>query len=160
MSPKITSNHACGDSLLKCADCHAQICPKCVVECPVGNRCGACGKGSGKVQLHAKPIDAKKATGFLLFGGVYGWMISYATLSALSICFCIAMWVAGRETGSQLRRGDKDLAISWMLPFVTGMVLGTVVLFFYSGSMESLILLVINVGVMLIGLLMGGCGFG
>ena len=34
--------HSCGDCALKCIDCKEQICPKCFVQCAVGNRCKKC----------------------------------------------------------------------------------------------------------------------
>lgn len=32
----------CGDSRLCCVDCQQKVCPKCMIVCPVGNRCRFC----------------------------------------------------------------------------------------------------------------------
>lgn len=39
---KLKGTHSCHDSGLKCVDCNAQVCPKCMVQCAVGNRCKKC----------------------------------------------------------------------------------------------------------------------
>lgn len=46
--------HSCGDCKLRCTDCNAQICPKCMVQCPVGNRCRNCTK---RFTSHVLQID-------------------------------------------------------------------------------------------------------
>src|ERR1700735_1884951 len=48
------AEHSCGDSLLKCIDCSTQICPKCLVQCPVGNRCRQC---TNKFTSHLLQVD-------------------------------------------------------------------------------------------------------
>jgi hypothetical protein len=48
------AEHKCGDCLLKCIDCNAQICPKCLVQCPVGNRCRKC---TSRFTSHLLQID-------------------------------------------------------------------------------------------------------
>jgi len=71
------AEHTCGDCLLKCIDCSAQICPKCLVQCPVGNRCRKC---TNKFASHLLQIDIwvilrAFAGGFLaglLFTGLEG----------------------------------------------------------------------------------------
>lgn len=71
------AEHSCGDCLLKCIDCSAQICPKCLVQCPVGNRCRKC---TSKFTSHLLQIDhwvilRAIAGGFLaglLFTGLEG----------------------------------------------------------------------------------------
>lgn len=83
--------HDCGDSLLKCVDCERQICPKCLVQCPVGNRCKECTK---RFTSHLLKIDtgtliraflSGMLVGFLFlllqtffpFGGFILWLLSY-----------------------------------------------------------------------------------
>jgi len=48
------AEHSCGDCMLKCIDCNAQICPKCMVQCPVGNRCKNCSK---RFDSHLLKVD-------------------------------------------------------------------------------------------------------
>jgi hypothetical protein len=96
----------------------------------------------------------------LLFGALCGWMIGYITFGIISFCFAIAFWAAGRETGSQVRAGNKELAFTCILPFLGGLTLGTVALYFYSGEITSFVALAMNVGAMAFGFILGKCGFG
>jgi len=48
------AEHSCGDCKLRCIDCNAQICPKCLVQCPVGNRCKHC---TQRFTSHVLQID-------------------------------------------------------------------------------------------------------
>lgn len=163
--------HTCGDSRLKCVDCSAQVCPSCFVACPVGNRCqkcsggtltprgNTCSPGTAKKAL-SKTAIAKKAAPCLLFGALSGWLIAGVTFGPISVCFAIAFWAAGRETGSQMKRGDNELAYACLLPFVGGLILGTIGVFLYSGYPEVFIALLMNLAVMLFGFVLGRRGFG
>jgi hypothetical protein len=87
-------------------------------------------------------------------------LIGYITFGIISFCFAIAFWAAGRETGSQLRRGNKELAVGCVLPFLGGLTLGTVALYYFSGVPEVFLALLMNVGAMAFGFVLGKCGFG
>ena len=82
--------HSCGDSRLTCIDCQAQICPACLEQCPVGNRCRKCtGRFTGHITKLPLPImlrtgAAAAALGFAygffyesLMGGFYIWFLVY-----------------------------------------------------------------------------------
>lgn len=65
--------HSCGDSALSCIDCQAQICPSCMEQCPVGNRCRKC---SGRFTSHLTklpmPIMLRTAAGAVVVGFAFG----------------------------------------------------------------------------------------
>ncbi len=83
--------HTCGESRLSCAECNEPVCPKCMVECPVGNRCRKC---AAKTESHVIKVTpwvgvrtfvaaalAAYVFGFgasFLFGGYWSWLITYA----------------------------------------------------------------------------------
>src|SRR5262249_21430669 len=86
------AKHSCGDSKLSCVGCSSQVCPKCLVQCPVGNRCKAC---ANKTESHTVKVTAavllktgvSAATVGALFGtlcshmpmyGYFSWIILYA----------------------------------------------------------------------------------
>ncbi len=73
------AEHNCGDSMLKCIDCDTQICPKCLVECPVGNRCANCTKRFTSHLLQISPWIIVRA----LLGGIIAGF-----LFLLSQIFC------------------------------------------------------------------------
>lgn len=154
--------HSCGDSRLQCVDCAGQVCPQCALPCPVGNRCRTCGTRSGKSKTHsaATAFQPKKALGFGFFGGVFGYLIGLTTFGPMSCCFGIALWAAGRETGSQLRRGDRELAYTWLLPFAAGMLAGAALLVMTASAPDGLFMVAVNLGIIGLGMLMGGLGFG
>lgn len=87
---KLGAPHSCGESRLTCVDCQAQVCPSCMEQCPVGNRCKKC---SSRFDSHLikVPMTIMLRTfgasalvglvfGFLsiaLWGGFYMWFVLY-----------------------------------------------------------------------------------
>lgn len=65
--------HSCGDSALSCIDCQAQVCPSCMEQCPVGNRCRKC---SGRFTSHLTklpmPVMLRTAAGAIGVGFAFG----------------------------------------------------------------------------------------
>ncbi len=57
--------------MLKCIDCDSQICPKCMVQCPVGNRCPNCTK---RFTSHVLQVDSKVIVRCLLASIVVGFL--------------------------------------------------------------------------------------
>ncbi len=83
--------HSCGDSRLSCVECSEIVCPKCMVECPVGNRCKKCAAKTESHVLKVTPWVAVRTlasaalaayifsyVSMFLFGGYWGWIITYA----------------------------------------------------------------------------------
>lgn len=96
---KISVNHSCGDSALKCVDCNEQVCPKCFVQCAVGNRCKKCAGRFTSHVLKAPPVVLIRlgltmaalglAYGFLAKRllymplGIYGYAVEFFLFFAL-----------------------------------------------------------------------------
>jgi hypothetical protein len=86
------AKHSCGDSKLGCVECSNQICPKCMVICPVGNRCHPCADKTASHTVKVTPAIMVRTglvalvvgglfgygSGYLPMGGFYGWIICYA----------------------------------------------------------------------------------
>ena len=65
--------HSCGNSALTCIDCQAQICPSCMEQCPVGNRCRKCsGRFTSHVTKLPLPIMLRTAAGAIAIGFAFG----------------------------------------------------------------------------------------
>ena len=72
---KISVNHSCGDSGLKCVDCAGQVCPKCFVQCAVGNRCKKCASRFTSHVLKVSPAVLIRLTvTMLVLGFGYGYL--------------------------------------------------------------------------------------
>lgn len=80
--------HSCGDSRLTCTDCGSSVCPKCMIECPVGNRCKRCAAKTESHVLKVTPLAAIRTfaasaiatylftfAGPFLGGGFFAWII-------------------------------------------------------------------------------------
>ncbi|MBN8660164.1 MAG: hypothetical protein J0M35_07355 [Candidatus Obscuribacter phosphatis] len=74
LQPGSTGCKNCGDSRLKCIDCSEVICPKCLVQCAVGNRCKKCAGRFTSHVLQVSPLTMGKAA---LFTAVVGFAFSF-----------------------------------------------------------------------------------
>ncbi len=82
--------HSCGDSRLSCVECSEPVCPKCMIECPVGNRCRKC---AAKTESHvikvtpwvvARTMICSALAAYLFTymsgftgAGYFGWLLAY-----------------------------------------------------------------------------------
>ncbi len=66
--------HSCGDCALRCIDCKEQICPKCFVQCAVGNRCKKC---SSRFTSHVLLISPQILLRTVAFTCVIGFAYGY-----------------------------------------------------------------------------------
>lgn len=84
------AEHNCGESKLKCIDCDSQICPKCMVQCPVGNRCPKCTK---RFTSHVLQIDAwvilRALTGGAIAGVLFNLLQGFFPLGGFYILFFV-----------------------------------------------------------------------
>jgi hypothetical protein len=104
---------------------------------------------------------AKAKSAFcLFFGACFGWYIGYITFGILGFLMGFALWAAGREMGSQMRRGHKELGLQVMLPFLVGMTLGTSGFAFAISSLLAFVPWAMNIGLVAFGYFLGRCGFG
>ncbi|CAN5239725.1 hypothetical protein BH11CYA1_BH11CYA1_04820 [soil metagenome] len=72
---KIKVSHSCRDSALKCVDCDGQVCPKCFVQCEVGNRCKKCAsRFTSHVLLTSPKVLAKLSLAGILLGFAWGFL--------------------------------------------------------------------------------------
>lgn len=96
-------SHDCGDCRLACVDCNSQICPKCMVPCPVGNRCPKC---AGKFTSHVLKISgwalARTALAALAAGYIVGALNSVYPL--YGVYMMIAVYFAGLVAGNLIHR--------------------------------------------------------
>ncbi len=106
-------DHNCGDSLLKCIDCNAQICPKCLVQCPVGNRCKNCSK---RFTSHVLQIDfwvvLRSFMAALVAGLLFAFLQALFPLGGLAMLLFIYLFgslagniifkIAGRKLGAKI----------------------------------------------------------
>jgi hypothetical protein len=69
------NSHDHSETKLSCIDCGEPICPKCMVQCPVGFRCHYC---TGKFTSHVLKIDkwvlVKGVLAGLAIGFIYGYL--------------------------------------------------------------------------------------
>ncbi len=68
------AEHSCGDSRLTCNDCEGPVCPKCMVECPVGYRCKKC---AGKITSHVLQVTPAIIARTIVVAGITGYVAPY-----------------------------------------------------------------------------------
>lgn len=95
------SKHSCGDSKLTCIDCSAVICGKCMVQCPVGFRCGSCGKISNPLTAVTPFLVAKTLGLCALIGFGFGHAMQFIDLPWIGVIIC---YFVGLVTGRFLTR--------------------------------------------------------
>ena len=72
---KLSVTHSCGQSALKCVDCSEQVCPKCFVQCAVGNRCKKCAGRFTSHILKAPPkVLIRLGLAMAVLGVGYGYL--------------------------------------------------------------------------------------
>ena len=73
------------DTRLSCIDCSAPICSNCMVQCPVGNRCSSCGKGSGAQTTKSSVNGGVKLFALsVLLGAGGGWAMNIFSIPLLN----------------------------------------------------------------------------
>lgn len=107
------AEHNCGDCMLKCIDCNTQICPKCLVQCPVGNRCKNCSK---RFDSHLLKVDfwviVRTFFASLIFGFLFAVLQAFCPLGSIYILFFVYLIgtfigniifkIAGRKIGPKV----------------------------------------------------------
>lgn len=84
------AEHNCGESKLKCIDCDCQICPKCMVQCPVGNRCPKCTKRFTSHVLQIGPwVILRAITGGAVAGVLFNLLQGFFPLGGFYILFFV-----------------------------------------------------------------------
>lgn len=101
--PRVATN-------LRCASCGKYICPKCVVQTPVGCKCRACSSHKGAAAFALSPFQAICATfAGLLAGAVAGWGVEFLGIFMIFLAIAyggfageMIMRAAGRRRGVKL----------------------------------------------------------
>lgn len=101
--PKVETN-------LRCASCGVPICPKCLIQTPVGMKCRECGTQRGGALFTPSLGNAASAsvTG-LLFGAVAGWGVAFLGFFTLFLAVAYGTFAgemilraAGRKRGVKM----------------------------------------------------------
>jgi hypothetical protein len=72
------ARHPKVETSLRCASCGVPICPKCLVQTPVGMKCPECGTQRGVTLFTPSLVNAVSASVVgLLFGAVAGWGVDF-----------------------------------------------------------------------------------
>lgn len=119
--------HSHGDSRITCIDCGETICSKCLVQCPVGFRCGQC---AGKFKSHLIVVSPwiliRTALACLFVGFMYGLLVPKSGLSMW------IGWIAAYFIGTLLGKVVHKIAgyklggkVIWTV--VTALVVGMLV---------------------------------
>lgn len=97
---------------LRCASCGELICPKCLVQTPVGMKCRECGTSRGGRLFTLTPLQTATAVGVgLLAGTVAGWAVEFSLGPLLTLFLAFAyggfagemiMRAAGRKRGVRM----------------------------------------------------------
>jgi len=109
--PLYCVNHPKTETRLRCNRCGNPICPKCVVQTPVGFRCRQCVKGQQAVFYSATPLDYLIAVVI----GLVASIVAAFIISAVGIFFTfflapvaggviaeVVRWATGRRRGRRM----------------------------------------------------------
>jgi uncharacterized protein YegJ (DUF2314 family) len=93
--------HTCGDCRLACIDCNGQICPKCMVQCPVGNRCPKC---AGRFTSHLLVVTPWIVIRTVAAAAVIGYAFGFLQMSSMGFYGFFIMYAVGLLVGNVLHR--------------------------------------------------------
>lgn len=114
--------HSCGDSRITCVDCGTIICSKCLVQCPVGFRCGSCGRVKNSLSSLTPLAVAKTLAMCGVAGSVGGWLTTFISVPFLD---CIIAFFVGIVLGRLLTRViDYRLGRGFTTTVVFGVLIG------------------------------------
>lgn len=116
--------HSCGDCKLSCVDCSAQICPGCMVQCPVGNRCPKCaGKFTSHVLAVTPLIMIKTLAAAGVAGFAFGWADTFLPLGGLFMMFFV--YLGGVGIGNVVHKvSGHKMGPKISMTVVAGLVVG------------------------------------
>jgi hypothetical protein len=150
------SYHPDVETALKCGKCGKPICPKCLVETPVGARCPDCAKTTKlpTFQLSARHylIAAGTALGLAIFiGFIWGMLRSFLPFIALDLLLAAGVgFVIGELVGRAVnRKRGKWLALIGALAIAAAYLASIPgnMLFKYDAVFHFLDLLAIAIGI-------------
>jgi len=109
--------HDCGDSRLTCIDCSGTICSKCMVQCPVGFRCSACGKVKNPFTSVSPLLVARTLLICVAIGFGFGYLMPIIDLPWIGFFIC---YFAGLFIGRFLTK---------LIDYKMGRNIGTTIVF-------------------------------
>jgi hypothetical protein len=117
-SPELTTEdivycarHPQVETTLRCGRCDTPICPRCLVQTPVGARCRDCANVRSLPTIDVKPVFIARGLGAallsgLVIGGAWGWITGGRSLVGFFIFF-IALgigWAIGESVSVATNR--------------------------------------------------------
>ena len=144
------------ETALRCGKCDKPICPKCMVETPVGARCRECARVSKlpTFQVSGKQILLSSCVGLLIavaYGFLWGMLSLFVNFIFLNLLlgagagFCIS---EGMSRVINRKRGTKLAVIAAILVIVSGFAsVFTPLGMIYSASALFIILDIFAVGI-------------
>jgi hypothetical protein len=102
--------HPGTETNVRCADCDRYICPRDMVETPVGIKCRECALPPRSMRPRGKPIQYLGAAGAALAAGVVGGLLLGQLLAAVPVVRFLSLWVGiafGAGIGEATRRGAQ-----------------------------------------------------
>ena len=119
------AEHNCGDCMLKCIDCDSQICPKCLVQCPVGNRCRKC---TNRFTSHLLQVDTWSIVRALLGGSLAGLLFTglqqFVPLGGFYMLFIV--YLLGTFVGNLIFKiAKRKLGPKIAISVAVGLLLGS-----------------------------------
>jgi hypothetical protein len=155
------ARHPGTETVLRCGRCETPICPRCMVETPVGARCPTCA-GVKRFSLLVKPAELARAIAYGVGIGALGTLV-YTFVPFLGPLISLA--VVGFGVGHFVsiganRKRARELAPIAVACLLVGYEIGLVARFaFESGGFEPALLLVpilaLRQGLTIVGLGMG-----
>lgn len=98
------------DTNVRCANCDRYICPKDMVETPVGIKCRECASPPRSTRPRGKPVQYLGALGAALGVGIVGGLLLGEALRAIPFVSMLSLWIAigyGALIGEATRRGAR-----------------------------------------------------
>jgi hypothetical protein len=138
------------ETYLRCGRCERPICPRCLIQTPVGSRCRDCAQLRKLPMFQVGAIDYLRGVGGGLAGGIAGGLIiiliqgQFRFFGMLSVMFLAALGygVGTAVAKSTRRKQGTGLGVIAALAVPTGLALGHAALFIIGGADPLLALLV------------------
>ncbi len=154
------ARHPGTETVLRCGRCETPICPRCMVETPVGARCPSCA-GVKRFRSLLKPAELVRAGGYGIAVGALGTVIyTFVPFLGPLISFAIVGFGVGHVVSIGVnRKRARELAPIAVACLFVGYEIGLVARFATESSFEPVLLLAPILALrqlqMLLGLLVG-----
>ena len=154
------ARHPGTETVLRCGRCETPICPRCMVETPVGARCPTCA-GVKRFRLLVKPAELARAIAYGIAVGAVGTVIyTFVPFLGPLISFAIVGFGVGQavSVGANRKRARELAPIAVACLFVgyeIGLVARIAAESGFGPELLILPILALRQGLMLVGLLLG-----